>query len=416
MRGDMVVALGRAAADGATLLGHNAGTATARPFGLVRTPARDHAPGEVVRATYITLPEVRQVCAVLGARPAGLWGYVHGVSERGVAMGCTRLHTRLTLDGPGLTGPDLVRLTLERAHSALHATEVLTALIARHGQGAFPGPAGGEEADAAFLIADGTEAFLVEAAGRWWVWQEVHEARAVSDVCTIGQDWDGIAPGLSTLAIAHDWWPEDGTKLDFASAVGEAAERAGSAMRRWGRATLQLEEQSGHIDAAFLRRLLADHHEYFASDAERGPATASLVAQLSAVPVPLAWWALGTPHRSLWFPVPVLADLPLGLQGGDEEAGPLGLAARLGQLLDRGDRHRRARARAALEGLQAQFDSEVGEFATEALALKRLGDEAGLRRLATVFVHRCWEEFVDVCDSFVERAEPAVVEESLAVF
>ena len=101
----------------------------------------------------------------------------------------------MRLDAPGLTGCDLVRLALERGPTARQALEALTSLIARHGQGSFA--EADDNPDSAILIADAHEAFLVEASGTGWVCQEVREVRAASDVCTVRQDWDAIAPGLA---------------------------------------------------------------------------------------------------------------------------------------------------------------------------------------------------------------------------
>src|SRR5208283_2387196 len=94
---------------------------------------------------------------------------------------------------------------------------------ARHGQGAFAGCPDEYCHDGAFLIADLREAFLIEASGRAWVCQEVRELRVASDVCTIRQDWDAISPGLAGQTIACGWWPEDGSKLDFAGVLGAGA-------------------------------------------------------------------------------------------------------------------------------------------------------------------------------------------------
>src|SRR5438477_187110 len=69
MGSELMVALARATADGMTLFGHNSNRPRedGRPEApsLVGTPARDHAPGEQVRATHITLPESRHTRAVL---------------------------------------------------------------------------------------------------------------------------------------------------------------------------------------------------------------------------------------------------------------------------------------------------------------------------------------------------------------
>jgi dipeptidase len=406
MGGDMMAAVGRAAADGHALFGHNATGRSGAPFGLERTPGGAHAPDERVRATLIELPQARRTHAVLGGRPGGCWGYCHGVNEHGVAAGCTRLRTRLRLDAPGLTGPDLVRLALERGQTARQAVEVLTGLVARHGQGAFPGRP--DEPDAAVLLADGREAFLVEASGPAWVCQEVAQARAASDACTIRQDWDAIAPGLAGRAIERGWWPQDGSKLDFAGALGAGA--AAPALRRWGQATRLLEEQSGHIDAAFLRRVLTDHYEGSADEADpRDPgadpqplcchaaasrplATVSSLVAVIGGEVPLAWWAPGPPCGSVYLPLLPAGELPPAL------------AARVARLVAAaGAQAPGGRPRPALEGLQALLDAEAAEFLAEAAALRRAGRGDDLGRQAALFMQHAWEEFVEVTDGLPRR-------------
>jgi dipeptidase len=424
MGGDMMAALGRAAVDGQALFGHNATGRPGTPFGLERTSGGSHAPDERVRATRIELPQARRTHAVLGCRPGGAWGYCHGLNEHGVAAGCTRLRTRLRLDTPGLTGPDLVRLALERGQTARQALETLIGLIAHHGQGAFSDCPDDPGHDAAILLADAQAAFLVEASGSAWVCQEVAEVRAASDVCTIRQDWDRIAPGLSGRAIEHGWWPEDGSKLDFAGALAEGG--GAPALRRWGQATRLLAEQSGHIDAAFLRRALADHYEGSADEVDpRDPGTgpqslcchasaarplatvSSLVAAINSE-VPLAWWAFGSPCAAVYLPLLPAGDLPPALSGGELAA----LVARLG--VD--DPAPGTRMRSALEGLQALFDAEAAEFLTEAAALKRAGRGDDLRRQATLFMQHAWEEFVEVTDGLVSTCQLPVASAQLPVF
>src|SRR6516164_5855052 len=121
MASDMVVALARATSDGQALFGHN------------HNRSAREVP-ELVRTALYELPQVRQTLTVLGGRSAGQWGYSHGVNQAGVAVGLTRFRARLCGELPGLTGPALVRLALERAHGARQAVELLTDLISRHGQ------------------------------------------------------------------------------------------------------------------------------------------------------------------------------------------------------------------------------------------------------------------------------------------
>ena len=113
---EMATALPGATLDGSTLFAHNSNRPADEGQALFWLAGRDHAVGESVRVGRLTLPQVRRTCtpcSALGA--AGGWGCVHGVNEHGVAMGATPTHTRLRGEAPGLTGADLVRLTLERS-------------------------------------------------------------------------------------------------------------------------------------------------------------------------------------------------------------------------------------------------------------------------------------------------------------
>src|ERR1700722_14776483 len=190
MGNDMVVALPRATAEHVTLFGHNCNRPVGEPRALERIPGRTFAAGERIRTPHLSLPQVRNTLTVLAARFAGRWGYSHGVNERGVAAGATSMKTRLANDIPGLTGPDLVRLALERSTSAMQAVDAVTDLVSRHG----PGVSATEEdeGDPVLLLADGREAYLLSACSTYWAVQEVREVRAQSDICQLRQDWDRI--------------------------------------------------------------------------------------------------------------------------------------------------------------------------------------------------------------------------------
>ncbi len=396
MASDMVVALARATADGATLFGHNSNRPPGEAASLVLTPGREHSPGETVRATQLSLPQARHTWAVLGGRAGAAWGYVHGVNEKGVAIGCTALDTRLGGEEQGLTGPDLVRLGLERSATACQAMEAITDLIGRHGQG----QAG---CDSALLISDVREAYVLEATGRHWVLAQVGSVRAVCGTCLLRQDWDRISRGLADLAIQRGWWPEDGCKLDFAGALGRPGPEHARAMRRWGQATLMLEVHSGQVDQALLRRLLREQAEQ-ASAGEEEQTAASLVVRLGAAEdVPLAWCAFGTPAAELYLPVFPLGDLP---EAYADDAGSGSPLWRCLEALGRDARRDRVfgdTLRSALEGLQHRLDEQLHEFLDEARPLYRQGAHDALGRLAGSFMQHSVERLEELLDTLRSR-------------
>jgi dipeptidase len=403
---DILVALGRATVDGETLFGHNCNRPGGERLELVRLPGRVFSPGEVVAIGRLLAPQVRRTWTVLASRCPGQWGYQHGLNEHGVSAGLTSIRTRPREPEPGLSASDLVRLALERANSARQAVAVLTDLASRYGQ------SGAEtDLDPAFLIADGGEAYVMEMFGRHWAVQHVHEVRAVSETCHLRQDWDHLSPGLADLAIARGWWPSDGSKLNFAQIV--AGERTDSAppLRRWGRATLLLEQSNGQINLAVLRRVLSDHFEGCADavdpDSAHPPPEATTLCRHAATPsavrtaasliaqvrtddaLPIAWYTFGPPCQSVYFPLVLVGELP--------DEWPM--------LPNDSGARRQDGLRAALAGLQARFDGETRGFIAEANELRRRGAADQLPRLAELFMRHNLEAWENLCLEFA--AAPA---------
>jgi dipeptidase len=288
--------------------------------------------------------------------------------------------------------------------------------VQRHGPANGSSGADQEPADHAFLIADPGEAFTLETSGKFWVYQEVGKVRAAGDVSLIRQDWDRIAPGLAGQAIDRGWWPEDGSKLDFAGSLAADPRPVPAPFHRWGRATLFLEEQSGQIDVPALRRLLSDHDENPAEpggeytdglcrhdNADSGSATlASFVVSLSADPnrLTMLWCAFGPPCTTVYFPVFFQGDLPALLTRGLGPSASDCLPWRVQQLssLCRRNREFRDLARGQLTRLQAHFDQEAEEFLAVGSALLARGDLANLARQAGFFMQHTLEQFEKTMD------------------
>jgi hypothetical protein len=377
MASDMLVALARSTQDGHTYFGHNTNRPPGEATSVVRAAGHEFAPGETVALPRARLPQARRTFTVLAGRAGGQWGYQHGVNDKGVAVGCTPIRTRLGGDA-SLTGPDLVRLALERAASACQAVELVTDLVGRHGVDAH-----------AFLVADHEEAVVLEAGERHWALAEIGSVRAVTGACLLRQDWDRISRGLSDAAIRRGWWPDDGRKLDFAAAVGAAGPDHARDLRRWGQATLALEQHSGHLDAPRLRGLLG-HQAELTRKGGGGQVTtvASALVRLSPNPdePPVCWYAPCPPDAGVYLPLLLDTDPPPALAA--LRAAPP------------------ARGEDRAE-LQQRLDDHLHEYLHEASALRRQGRRDELRRLAGSFLQYVVER--------VEEALPAARrEEELA--
>ncbi|NWH77629.1 SCRN2 protein, partial [Piaya cayana] len=127
------------------------------------------------QCTYLEIDQVERTHAVVLSRPAWLWGAEMGANEHGVCVGNEGVWTREPLgEDEALLGMDLVRLGLERGSSAQEAMEVITVLLERYGQGGSckeePVPFVYHNT---FLLADRTEAWVLETAGRYWAAQRI---------------------------------------------------------------------------------------------------------------------------------------------------------------------------------------------------------------------------------------------------
>jgi dipeptidase len=150
-------------------------------------PRHSHPADTTVRCTHIEIPQVAETNAVLLSRPFWMWGAEIGANEHNVVIGNEAVFTDQPYKKTGLTGMDLIRLALERSNSAHSAVETITALLEQHGQG---GGCGYEHPDFtyhnSFIVADPTEAYVLETAGSLWEVEHITEgARSISNGLTI---------------------------------------------------------------------------------------------------------------------------------------------------------------------------------------------------------------------------------------
>ncbi len=100
---------------------------------------------------------------------------------------------------PALIGMDLVRLGLERGRTAAEAVDAITGLLETCGQGGIADAAHQEAYDSSFLIADPTQAFVLETAGSDYAVAPFLTGVAISNRLMLGTDWTrasaGLAPG-----------------------------------------------------------------------------------------------------------------------------------------------------------------------------------------------------------------------------
>jgi len=82
---DTLVAMAAATADRSVIFARNSDRLPDECQHLRAHPSREWAEGATVRCQYQALPQARPTHRVLGSQPFWLWGFEHGVNERGVA-------------------------------------------------------------------------------------------------------------------------------------------------------------------------------------------------------------------------------------------------------------------------------------------------------------------------------------------
>ena len=149
-----------------------------------------------VKCTYISIPQAEQTYGVLLSRPAWMWGAEMGINQWGLCIGNEAVFTKGAYGKTGLTGMDMVRLTLERSKTAREALDLLIHLLETYGQGGNCGYDHDFYYDNAFLILDRNDLFVLETAGKQWVYKRC-DCASISNRLSIGAEGDGYAGGTA---------------------------------------------------------------------------------------------------------------------------------------------------------------------------------------------------------------------------
>jgi secernin len=340
---DTMVALGGTTVNGQTLFAKNSDRPADECQPLIQRERCTHPPGAVTRCQFVELPEVRETWRHVGSRPYWCLGYEHGFNEHQVVIGNEGLASRIVNPEPKLIGMELLRLGLERARTAAEAVEVMTELVTRYGQGKFDA---GEVRtyDNGFIVADPREAYVIETAGHHWAVRRVEKTTGISNVYSIGTDWDRLSPNAERNAIDQGWWERGRGRFDFAATLTHEEHRpdgADSGSRRRARSCAVLRQQAGRIDAAMMIALLGDHSDgaqpdeafrtdlgyrggicvHCDEDGTGGNTAASLVADLCAdgSRLPVYWCSFYSPCLGVFLPMFTEGELPAVLATGGAE-------------------------------------------------------------------------------------------------
>ncbi len=287
--------------------------------------------GAALRCTWIEIPGISKTSEMVLSRPAWMWGAEMGANIHGLAIGNEAVFTRVPVERSGLTGMDLLRLALERCHAAREALDLITTLIRAHGQGGRMGYRNkGFRYHSAFMLADPSEAWILETAGRFWAAKRVEGVATISNVLSIEDDFDLISDDAVSHARERGWCTA-AKDFGFARCYGDRLYRflAGGEQRR--ACTLQrLGGTGGRPDLEAMKAALRSHggksptagwrmenpcaHASWLPTRHAGQTTGSMVSRLSRKGS--MHWLTGTSSPCLSVFKPVV----LGL--GEVDTGP----------------------------------------------------------------------------------------------
>ncbi len=219
---DTFVAMSSRTQDESVIFGKNSDREPNEAQVLEYHPSAEYSNGKTLKCTYLEIPQIIKTNAVLISRPFWMWGAEIGANDKGVVIGNEAVFSKIPSEKASrLTGMDLLRLALERADTSQRALEIIIELLTEFGQG---GSCGYEDKKLtyhnSFIIADSSEAWVLETAAHLWVAKKVQDYYAISNGYTIGEEYDLSHPDLINYAKKQGWIKKSDT-FNFAKCYSD---------------------------------------------------------------------------------------------------------------------------------------------------------------------------------------------------
>ncbi len=260
---DTFVAVSSATKDGSVIFGKNSDREPNEAQALEYYPPAKFAGQRQLECTYLTIPQVSETHGVLLCRPFWMWGAEMGANDKGLVMGNEAVFTKMPIQKThALTGMDLLRLALERAATARQGLEVITGLLTDWGQGGACGYADKNfYYHNSYILADKTEAWVLETSGPLWAALKIKDGYSISNGLTIGEEFDRSHPDLIDTARQKGWLKK-GQTFHFAKCYSDWLFTFFSACRHRRKCSYDLlETQKGKMDAALAFKILRNHQQ-----------------------------------------------------------------------------------------------------------------------------------------------------------
>jgi len=266
---DAWVALRDATADHSVILCKNSDRPPMEAQPLVQIPHQRHAAGEMVKCTYIEIPQVAETYEHIGSKIWWTFGYEQGMNEYGVAIGNVAVTAKEPLEpSGGLLGMDFVRLGLERGRTAYEAMHVMIDLLERYGQGGkceYDGEWGAAPYNNSYILADPGEAWVLETAGRYWAAKRITKGvYSISNIYSIERNWDEAHPRLVQHAIEKGWTKSEkifNFARDYGDYWGRHSDIASGPQIRRNTTLACLGKHFAQVTPADMMQITRNHYE-----------------------------------------------------------------------------------------------------------------------------------------------------------
>lgn len=257
---DTFVALGSATTDGKVVFGKNSNRPYDESQPIVYVPRKEFSTKTDLKCTYISIPQVEETHAALLSKPSWMWGAEMGANECNLVVGNEAVWTKESEGPTALLGMDLVRLALERTSTAQQAVDLICELLEMYGQG---GACAENDSSwtyhNSFLIADPSEAWILETAGKWWIAQQIKDGvRNISNGLSIRSDYSKAKEGIVDHAVDKEYC-ENAESFDFAKCFSLGGFQEPLKFTREGRGKYLLQNFQGEIDPSVMIDILRDH-------------------------------------------------------------------------------------------------------------------------------------------------------------
>ncbi|XP_076095178.1 secernin-2-like isoform X2 [Mytilus galloprovincialis] len=399
---DTFVALPPSTADGCIIFGKNSDRPDEEVQEVEYYPSKEHQPGSKVMCTYIEIDQVPKTNDVILSKPAWMWGAEMGANQHGVCIGNEAVWTKLNSDDDlteRLLGMDIVRLVLERVKTSKEGVELIGELLAKYGQGGSCYESTQRSSyHNSFLLADRTEAWVLETAGKFWAAELIKEGvRNISNQLTIGTKIDMMSPDLIQEATALGFYSKEKGAFHFSKVFSDDYCLEGR--YKHGRRMLQEYSKEGKFGMTDMANILRDESSGICMT---GGYT-STGSQISVIPTGASQavhWFTATPNPKLSIYKPFIfctgvdiGDLTVSPKYGAED--PINMKPRFTKEVDR--RHKLYKAHGCFvtsrkSSVAGKLKDLEKKFIQDMTEIKENYNEEKKEKASEIFKNMCTHE------------------------